>query len=207
MDSSKPTRPTLFLFDYGGVLAEEGFTKGLKAIGAKNGLDPESFFHQATEIIYACGYVTGNGNEKDFWERVRRESGVTGSDAELTAEIHSRFILRPGMLDKVKAIKEHGLGAAILSDQTDWLEQLDQRDHFLKEFNPVLNSFYLGKTKRDPETFREALQILNLDAGQVMFIDDNPGHIERAAKLGLQTHLFTGEAGFNRILKKMGIVK
>ncbi len=29
------------LFDFGGVLAEEGFREGLKSIGRKNGLDPE----------------------------------------------------------------------------------------------------------------------------------------------------------------------
>jgi putative hydrolase of the HAD superfamily len=32
------------LFDFGGVLAEEGFREGLKAIGVKNGLDPDDFF-------------------------------------------------------------------------------------------------------------------------------------------------------------------
>ena len=207
LDNSKSPRPSVFLFDYGGVLAEEGFTEGLKAIGTQNRLAPDNFFHQVTEIIYACGYVTGNGNEKDFWNLVRQECGISGSDAELTGEIQSRFILRPGMINKVKAIKKHGLGVAILSDQTDWLEQLDKRDHFLQEFNPVLNSFYLGKTKRDFETFKEALHILSLEAGQVMFIDDNQGHIERAAKLGMQTHLFTDEIGFNEVLIKMGIVK
>ena len=207
MTEPKAKIPTVFLFDYGGVLAEEGFTNGLKAIAAANGLDREVFFRRATELIYQCGYVTGKGNEREFWQLVRRECGISGSDAELTGAIHSRFILRPGMIDKVKAIKQHGLTTAILSDQTDWLEQLDKRDSFLKEFNPVLNSFYLGQTKRDPDTFREALKILGLKAGQVMFIDDNQGHIERATKLGLQTHLFTEEAKFNLILAEFGITE
>jgi len=206
MVSSIPTCPVLFLFDYGGVLAEEGFTEGLKAIAFNNGLDQNDFFQQATEIIYACGYVIGRGNEKKFWQQVRKECGVSGSDAELTGEIHSRFILRPGMIEKVKSIKKHGLKAAILSDQTDWLEQLDKRDHFLHEFNPVLNSYYLGKTKRDPDIFGEALQILGLEPWQVIFIDDNTGHIERAAKIGLQTHLFTDETKFHLLLAEFGIL-
>ena len=197
----------VFLFDYGGVLAEEGFTNGLKAIAAANDLDGEVFFQQATELIYQCGYVTGKGSEREFWQLVRQECGISGSDAELTAAIHSRFILRPGMIAKVKAIKQHGLSTAILSDQTDWLEQLDKRDNFLKEFNPVLNSFYLGQTKRDPDTFREALQILGLQAGQVMFIDDNQGHIERAGEIGLQTHLFTDEAAFSLVLAEFGLIE
>ena len=47
--------------------------------------------------------------------------------------------------------------------------------------------------------------LLHSTAGQVLFIDDNPGHIERAAELGLKTHLFTSEAGFNLLLASLGI--
>jgi putative hydrolase of the HAD superfamily len=47
------------IFDFGGVLAEKGFRKGLKAIGIQNGLNPDSFFMTAAELIYQTGYVTG----------------------------------------------------------------------------------------------------------------------------------------------------
>ena len=62
------------------------------------------------------------------------------------------------MLAMARALRARRIRTAILSDQTDWLEQLDRRDHFLAEFDPVLNSFYLGCTKREPETFREAIR-------------------------------------------------
>ncbi len=57
MGIDKLAKPQVVLFDYGGVLAEEGFTAGLKAIAVAHGLDPDHFFHRATEIIYACDYV------------------------------------------------------------------------------------------------------------------------------------------------------
>ncbi|MCK4839158.1 MAG: HAD family phosphatase [Desulfobulbaceae bacterium] len=198
--------PQVMLFDYGGVLAEEGFTAGLKAIGVAHGLEPDLFFHQATEIIYACGYVIGKGTAADFWDLVRQELTIQGSDDELSNEILSRFILRQGMIDKVQAIKLQGIRTAILSDQTNWLDLLDQRDNFLAEFDPVINSYYLGTTKRDPATFSEALRILAVQPEQVLFVDDNRGHIARAAKLGLQTHLFTNEAAFGRELRDLGIM-
>ena len=47
------------LFDYGGVLAREGFRGGLYAIARKNGLDPETFFLLASDAIYETGYITG----------------------------------------------------------------------------------------------------------------------------------------------------
>ena len=51
------------MFDFGGVLAEEGFREGLKAIAEKNGLDPDLFYETAKELIYESGYVTGRSDE------------------------------------------------------------------------------------------------------------------------------------------------
>jgi putative hydrolase of the HAD superfamily len=206
MTESKTKIPKVFLFDYGGVLAEEGFSNGLKAIAAANDLDREDFFRRATELIYQCGYVTGKGSEAEFWTLVRQEFGISASDRELTSEIHRRFILRPGMLEKVRAIKGYGARTAILSDQTDWLDRLDRRDRFLRSFDPVINSYYLGSTKREEATFLAALEHLKVPAGQVLFIDDNPGHIERADMLGFRTHLFTSEAIFGRLLTEIGVI-
>ena len=200
MDGKKFPQPQVFLFDYGGVLAEEGFTAGLKAIAVANGLEPDLFFHRVTESIYVCGYVIGKATAADFWRLVRREFTIAGNDDELTNEILSRFILRPGMIDKVRALKRQGLRTAILSDQTNWLDVLDQRDNFLVDFDPVINSYYLGSTKREPATFVEALRILGARPEQVLFVDDNRDHIERAARLGLQTYLFINETAFGRAM-------
>jgi hypothetical protein len=38
-----PKMVKAIVFDFGGVLAEEGFKEGLKAIGKKNELDPDVF--------------------------------------------------------------------------------------------------------------------------------------------------------------------
>lgn len=205
MNQARPLKPAVVLFDYGGVLAEEGFAEGLKAIARANGLDYGQLFSQVEKIIYDCGYVTGGNSEAGFWAQVRQECVVSGSDAELTGQIQRCFVLRPGMLDMVRGLQAEGVRTAILSDQTDWLDQLDQRDHFLGEFDPVLNSFYLGHSKREVETFRLAVQRLGVAPGQVLFVDDNAGHIGRAAALGLQVHHFGDEAGFAAELVRRGL--
>jgi putative hydrolase of the HAD superfamily len=194
------------LFDYGGVLAEEGFAEGLRAIALAQGLEPGRFFGQVERIIYDCGYVTGDNSETGFWAQVRQECGISGSDAELTGQIQRRFVLRPGMLALVKGLKGQGVRTAILSDQTDWLAQLDRRDHFLAEFDPVLNSYDLGHSKREVATFRLALQRLGVAAGQVLFVDDNAAHIGRAAALGLQVHHFADQADFAAELAGRGLL-
>ncbi|MBU0482666.1 MAG: HAD family phosphatase [Proteobacteria bacterium] len=198
--------PLVVLFDYGGVLAEEGFMAGLKAIAAGNGLEPDDFFRNATEIIYECGYVIGRATAAAFWNGIRERYRITGDDEALTREIHTRFILRPGMMAKVRALQKNGVRTAILSDQTDWLEMLDQRDHFLAEFSPVLNSFHLGITKRDPEVFAIAEKKIKVPAERILFVDDNPGHIGRAREMGFAAHLFTAEEDFGRALAVLGLI-
>ncbi|HBR22478.1 MAG TPA: HAD family phosphatase, partial [Nitrospiraceae bacterium] len=103
------------IFDFGGVLAEEGFREGLKVIAIKNGLDPEEFFKIAEEMIYETGYLTGMTDEKNYWNALREKTGIKGSDKELREEILKRFVLRTEMLGYIKKIKANGFITAILS--------------------------------------------------------------------------------------------
>jgi len=194
------------LIDYGGVLAEEGFRNGLLAIGEKFRKDPEAFFELAAEIVYSCGYVTGKATEHDFWQAVRKESGIAADDFFLTVQILSRFIPRPGMLQLVCSLKERGITACILSDQSDWLDRLDAAYRFFRFFDHVFNSFHLGKTKRDISIYGDVLRIVGYPPASTLFVDDNPGHIERARQCGLQAHLFAGEDVFRDFLRNNGLL-
>ncbi|HWS14569.1 MAG TPA: HAD family phosphatase [Candidatus Methylomirabilis sp.] len=173
------------LFDYGGVLAREGFRGGLHAIARTNGLDPEPFFLLASDVIYDTGYITGRATEADFWGALRRATGIRGTDAELTGEILSRFILRPVMIDAVRSLRTKGYVLAIASDQVDWLDRLDERDHFYREFDRVFNSYRLGKGKRDASVFDDMADALQRAPGELLFLDDNAGNVERAASRGM----------------------
>lgn len=187
-------------FDFGGVLATEGFHEGLVAIARSQGLDPDEFFRIAREAVYDSGYVTGRGSESDFWDLVRLRSGIRGSDAELSAECIDRFRLRPGMLELVRGVRSRGVLTAILSDQTDWLERLDARAPFYREFDRVFNSYRLGKGKRDASLFDDAVRELGVPPAAAVFIDDDPGNISRAAERGLHALLFRDEASLRRDL-------
>jgi putative hydrolase of the HAD superfamily len=82
------------------------------------------------------------------------------------------------MLDLVRRLRARRYITGILSDQTDWLDQLDARYHFPELFDHVFTSFRLGKGKRDPSLF-----------DSVLFIDDDRGNVARACSRGLRSHL------------------
>ena len=184
------------LFDFGGVLAEEGFREGLKAIASRNGLDPERFFSLADTLIDETGYLTGNAGEAAYWKALRTRAGIAGSDKELREEILKRFVLRKDMVAVVDGLRKKGFLVALLSDQTNWLDELDRETGLSGHFDRVFNSFCLRKSKRDASVFRDVCRALGVSAGETLFIDDNIHHIRRAESEGMQTIHFTGKKTF-----------
>jgi putative hydrolase of the HAD superfamily len=201
----KEAHPALraVLFDYGGVLATEGFREGLHAIARRQGLDPLEVHRLAMEAIYDSGYIVGRGSEADFWSQMRARAGIRGMDAELAGEILPRFIIRPRMIEMVRRLRRKGIIVAILSDQTDWLERLEARDRFFGEFDQVFNSYRMGKGKRDPTVFADAAAALGVSPREALFIDDMPANVQRAREQGMQGFVFEDEERFLAELERL----
>jgi putative hydrolase of the HAD superfamily len=193
------------LFDFGGVLAEEGFREGIMAIARKNNLNEESFFRTAEEIIYKTGYVIGKIKEKPFWEALSKETGLKEDYRRMRTEILRRFILRPEMLSLAEKLRNQGLIVAILSDQTNWLDEINRKKPFFNRFDYVFNSYVLGKSKRDPSLFRDIAKIIGTRPALMLLVDDNAQNIKRASDAGLSTVHFTTIEEFRGQLKKFRI--
>jgi putative hydrolase of the HAD superfamily len=185
------------IMDFGGVISEEGFREGLKAIGRKNGLNPEGFFEAADELIYETGYVLGKAEEAEYWKALREKTGITGSDEELRKEMLKRFLLRPVMLEYVDSLRSRGLETAMLSDQTNW-EEIEEKGSFFHHFDHVFNSFRLNKGKRDPSLFKDVCIHMGLEPREALFVDDKPDNVTRARSEGLAAVHFTGPKSCKR---------
>ncbi len=185
-------RIAIILFDFGGVLAEEGWRKGLAVIAKANRLDPAAFLKTASDVIYETGYILGQCTAHSFWTALRKKTGIQEDDAALMQEILSRFIPRDWMLDLVKKLKAAKFTVGILSDQTDMLDTLNARYDFFRWFDHVFNSYHIGKGKRDVSLFDDIAVFLQTPPHQILFIDDDPGHVERARQQGWKAILYEG---------------
>jgi putative hydrolase of the HAD superfamily len=177
-------------FDFGGVLAEEGFREGLIAIAKRNGLDPDQFFSIARELIHQTGYVTGTCDEARYWDTLRKATGIKGSDSALRRTILARFALRDRMIRIVKKVGALGLITAVLSDQTNWLDEINHKNPFYRHFDFVFNSYVLKKSKRDISLFPGVCAIAGVKPREALLIDDDLENTKRAQAAGLRTVLF-----------------
>jgi putative hydrolase of the HAD superfamily len=194
---------TAILFDFGGVLAEEGFRNGLVALASEQALDVNDFPRQGMRAVYDSRFVLGQGTEADFWDLLRQRSGLVGADEELKARIMSGFVVRQSMIELVQQLREQGYVTGILSDQTHWLDELDARYHFSHVFDRVYNSYYLGKGKRDNSLFSDIAADLKLDPAAILFVDDDEGNVARAEEMGFRVIHFVSQEGFELTLERM----
>ncbi len=189
------------LFDFGGVIADEGFYEGLLAIGKKNGLDPQAFFVTVETLIHDSGYLVGTASEETFWNAVRRQTGISGDDDSLREEILNRFVIRPAVLSHADVWRSRGAIVAMLSDQTNWLDEINARTSLFSHFDRVFNSYHIHKSKREASVFADVCRALGVHRGETLFIDDNIDHISRARGQGLQTIHFTTKDDFETQLR------
>jgi putative hydrolase of the HAD superfamily len=189
------------LFDFGGVLAEEGFSHVLESLAEQQGLQVQDMTAAGARAVYDSGFVLGRATESEFWSLLRQRTGLRGDDAALTAKILSGFTVRPWMRELVQRLGAQGYVTGILSDQTDWLDRLDSRQHFYRLFDRIYNSYYLGKGKRDPSLFSDVAADLGLPPASILFVDDSAGNVARAAAAGMQTIQYVDRETFLKALE------
>jgi putative hydrolase of the HAD superfamily len=193
------------LFDFGGVIAEEGFYLGLRAVAEENNLDPDAFFKTAEDIIHETGYVTGKADEEEYWDAVRFKTGLKVGNGRLREQVLSRFTVRPEMLAHADRLRASGRTVCILSDQTDWLDELNGKTPFYGHFDRVFNSYFLHKSKRDATVFRDVCSELDMRPEEALFVDDNINNIKRAAEGGMNTIHFIDTTQFAATLAEFGL--
>ena len=184
------------IFDFGRVISAQKPISLFRGYEEELGLAPGvlnrvMFGSEAWQEV-----LVGRKALDDYWLEIGPELGLH-TPAEIRAFRQRYFgdeAINEGVLDLI-----HGLYGryrlAILSNSpprlTKWLA--DWR--ILDLFDVVVCSGDEGVAKPDPAIFELTLMRLGVLAGEAVFIDDSPGHVEAARALGLRAiHFVTAEA-------------
>ena len=190
--------------DLGGVYYTEGFREGLYSIASNHGLDREDFYDTGREVVFATGYVRGEAPESEFWSELARKSGIEGNLFPDRETILAAFKPVGGMRELAARIREQ-VPLGLLTDQCNWLYELDERDGLLSAFDTVVNSYEEGYSKQDMEIFRIACQRFGLLPEEIVFFDDSPANIDRANDFGMRAFLFEDAERTEAILLAEGV--
>ena len=126
----------------------------------------------------------GNMAAIEFWQSV-------GVAPNLEDEYLQRHKLTDGLVEFLEAINSRGGKVWCLSnDLSEWSRKL--RDIF--KLDRYLSGFVIsgdvGLRKPDPAIFEHLIRRLDVTAGDVVFVDDNPKNLDSATAVGIETILF-----------------
>lgn len=124
----------------------------------------------------------------DAAEYHRRAGARMGLAPDLVqAMTEEAFLAEPNLAfaDFVRGLRTEGLAVSALTNSWSSEAQLKARPLLAGLFDQVISSRDVGLTKPDPAIFHLTLDQLGLPAGEVLFVDDTPGHVEAARSLGI----------------------
>lgn len=179
------------IFDVGGVLLRthdwQGRHKWDMHLDLKMGTVEHTVFNSELGTAAQLGYVT---TEK-HWENIGQHFNLSGDHLqELRHDFWEGDRLDTSMVDMIRKLKKR-YRTAIISNAFDDLRQvLTEELNIAHLFDVITVSAEEGVMKPAASIYETTLQRLGCDAGEAVFVDDNPGNIEGSLAVGLPAILF-----------------
>lgn len=157
-------------------------------LGLETGQLARSLWESGTWSLAERGHIT----ESEYWQRVGGELGVNDQEQVdlLRRELWSTWVVDDQVLSLIDRVRAR-YRVAMLSNATDALEDmLANRYRVADRFETIINSARLGMAKPEEAIYRETLRRLELEPGEVVFVDDRAENIAAAASMGIHVIWF-----------------
>jgi epoxide hydrolase-like predicted phosphatase len=182
------------LFDFGGVFTPSPFPV-ISDAAPELGLTPQA----AIELCFGI-YDQDGGHPWHRLERgeitleeARAQLAALAREQEIEVDVLALFGRmgapdpdRDAMIEGARKIRQRGLRTALVTNNIkefgDGWRRMVPVDEL---FEVVIDSSHVGVRKPDPRIFQLALEAIEVDASEAVFVDDHPGNIAAAEKLGM----------------------
>jgi putative hydrolase of the HAD superfamily len=181
------------LFDYGNVLSQSQPTEDTQAMAAILDLPLARFSELYWQ--FRIEYDAASLDDIAYWSAMAREASrsLTAEQiAELT-EIDSRSWTHPAPLmpQWARDLRASGLRTALLSNMPVPVRDYVLGCPWLPEFDSLTFSCDVRVCKPEAKIYRDCLEKLDAEPGEILFLDDREANVRAAEALGLHAVLFT----------------
>jgi putative hydrolase of the HAD superfamily len=151
-------------------------------------------------------FESGKIDAVEFRNTLRTVFGIVASDTDIDAAWNALLVgVIPNRVELLQRVKTK-YRIALLSNinEIHHARIEDQVKELFEQFDTMFLSYKIGMRKPDSEIYRYALDMLQMPANNVLFIDDSPLNITSAQQLGIQayhvTPTFTVEGIIERVM-------
>ncbi|WP_177204729.1 HAD family hydrolase [Hymenobacter arizonensis] len=184
------------LFDFGGVIIDIDYDATPAAMRRISRAGSTIAYSQAQQSELFDLFETGHLSPAEFRAGLRAAYDLDATDTEIDAAWHAMLLEVPAeRLALIGELRKQGHQTALLSN-TNTLHiaeinrrlaaQYDFKNGIADVLDRVFYSQEVGLRKPGEEIFRHALNEMNWEAADTLFIEDSPQHVATARRLGLR---------------------
>ncbi len=179
---------TTVIFDFGYVLSLPPRVSDYQNLAKLAGIDVNAFegTYWSQRVDYDRGTIAGPA----YWHRVAEAAGVEITPAHIrsliAADIDIWMRANPVMMEWVRALKNHGLKIAVLSNMPIEISTHMRRyAAWFRDFDYVCFSAEVQLAKPGAAIFYACLKVVGSKPEECLFIDDRADNVEAARALGM----------------------
>lgn len=196
------------LLDFDGVLRSWETQYDIRAEQA-TGISAERIRRVAFEPELLKSAITGTLSDEQWRAEVvvRLQRSYPPLDAAEAVRLWSASPGRidPAVLELVQRCRNKVV-VVLVTNATSRLPRDLERLGLSDTFDAVVNSSEVGAAKPDAQIYVAALEAAGVPAAASLFVDDSPGHVEGARRVGVIGHLYRGEEQLERFLRQHSVL-
>jgi putative hydrolase of the HAD superfamily len=181
------------VFDYGEVISFSPSDSDRQALLSIARVPEDSFWPPYWENRDALD--AGTMSIRQYWLEIARHAGVDFSESRIQqlwiADHRSWLSVNPDTYDVLLALREGGTRMALLSNAGFDFGGYFRHGPMGSLFERIFVSAEMGRLKPEQAIYRDVLDELGIEAGDMIFIDNKAVNIDGAATLGIDGHVFT----------------
>ena len=152
-------------------------------------------------------FSRGRLTATEFGERARaRMNGALSVPQIYCAHNAHLYDEDEGVVVILDALQSRGVPLAFATDTNQWQTDRERELIDLRTYGRAFRSNELGALKADGGAFAHIVAEIDVHPSHILFVDDSPEKIERAAALGMVTHRFTSATTLRQELARLDLL-
>ena len=197
------TRPSVLLFDLGGVLVRNGSFDGLRTLLGSQVDDDglrDRWLRSPAVRSFELGRISANAFARLFLEEWQIPLPVDAFLAEFISWIKEPY---PGAGDLLAGLRrDYHVSCLSNCNELHWTALVPM----LGWFDSLFSSHLIGEIKPDQRAFQTVLDRLGVQPDQLVYVDDSRTNVEAAGRAGIPAFVVQGLDELRARLSEEGVL-